>query len=119
MTPNNNFKGMFGNQDKFANLMKDKLKEPTPKEALEMLAKMMGANKEWYKNEMFRMMACSVNTMLHDYVVDEIEKGNERPLDFGSLAYLMLVGDILQMTKEYASEKELETFHGEEEDDLA
>jgi hypothetical protein len=117
MEPNNNFKGMFNNEDKFANIIKDKLKEPTPQEALEMLAKMMGANKEWYKNEMLRMMACGVNTMLHDHVVDEIEKGNERPLDFGSLAFLMLTSDMLQLTMEYASEKELKMFHGEEEED--
>jgi hypothetical protein len=118
MEPNNNFKGMFNNEDKFANLIKDKLKEPTPQEALEMLAKMMGANKEWYKNEMLRLMACGVNTMLHDYVVDEIEKGNDRPLNFGSLAFLMLANDMLQMTIEYASDKELEMFHSQDEDPI-
>jgi len=107
----NNFKGIFNNKDQFNKVLEQKMREPTPHEALEMLISLMGANKEWYKNEMFRLIACGISSRIHEHIVQEVESGNQKPFDTGSLAYMMLVNDILQITKEYASDKELEMFH--------
>ena len=115
--PNNNFKNIFADKDKMNKILHDKVQEPTPKEAIHMLIQLMGANKEWYKNEMLRLVACGVSSRLHEHVLNQTNEERVAEFQIESFGVMMLVNDILQMTKEYASDKELEMFHNDEESD--
>ena len=109
--PNNNFKNIFSDKDKFNKVLDEKMTEPSTHEAIKMMIQLMGANKEWYKNPMLRLVACGVSSKAHEHVLNLTNEERTKEFAIEAFGYLMLVNDILQMTKEHASDKELDMFH--------
>lgn len=111
----NKFKDIFSDDKKLQEAMQNNLPEPSPRQLIETIAQLMGTNKEWFKNPLMRLIVCGVSLRLYDHAMKKVEEGNNKPFDLGTTAFMMLVHDMLLMTKEYASDEELERYHGSSE----
>ena len=115
--PNNNFNGFFNDprpaMDKF---------RPSVLKRTEILMMLMGSDRHWFKDQGKRMIVLGAMSDIGEEVRELHEKNPSREecekfLTSHATAFLMIVGDLLQNTLQYASREEIEQFHSCEDED--
>ena len=117
--PNNNFNGFFNDpspaMEKF---------RPSALKRTEILMMLMGSDRDWYKDQGKRMIVLVAMSTIGEEVRELHDKNPspeecEKFLTSHATAFLMIVGDLLQNTQQYASQEEiaqLQTWEYEDED---
>jgi len=117
--PNNNFNGFFNDpspaMEKF---------RPSALKRTEILMMLMGSDRDWYKDQVKRMIVMGAMSDIGEEVRELHAKNPSREecdklLTIHATAFLMIVGDLLQNTQQYASQEEiaqLQTWEYEDED---
>lgn len=114
--PNNNFNGFFNDprpaMEKF---------RPSVLKRAEILMMLMGHDRHWFKDQGKRMIVLGAMSDIGEEVRELHEKNPSREecekfLTAHATAFLMIVGDLLQSTQQYASREEIEQFHSFEDE---
>ena len=115
--PNNNFNGFFNDprpaMDKF---------RPSVLKRAEILMMLMGHDRDWFKDQGKRMIVLCAMSDIGEEVRELHDKNPSREecekfLTSHATAFLMIVGDLLQNTQQYASQEEIAQFHTWEDED--
>ena len=115
--PNNNFNGFFNDprpaMEKF---------RPSVLKRTEILMMLMGHDRHWFKDQGKRMIVLGAMSDIGEEVRELHDKNLSREecekfLTSHATAFLMIVGDLLQNTQQYASQEEIEQFHTWEDED--
>lgn len=115
--PNNNFNGFFNDprpaMDKF---------RPSVLKRAEILMMLMGHDRYWFKDQGKRMIVLGAMSDIGEEVCELHDKNPSREecekfLTSHATAFLMIVGDLLQNTQQYASQEEIAQFHTWEDED--
>lgn len=115
--PKNNFNGFFNDpspaMEKF---------RPSALKRTEILMMLMGSDRDWYKDQGKRMIVMGAMSDIGEEVRELHAKNPSREecekfLTAHATAFLMIVGDLLQSTQQYASQEEIEQFHSWENED--
>ena len=115
--PNNNFNGFFNDpspaMEKF---------RPSVLKRAEILMMLMGHDRHWFKDQGKRMIVLGAMSDIGEEVRELHDKNPSREecekfLTSHATAFLMIVGDLLQNTQQYASQEEIAHFHTWEDED--
>lgn len=115
--PNNNFNGFFNDpspaMEKF---------RPSALKRAEILMMLMGHDRHWFKDQGKRMIVLGAMSDIGEEVRELHDKNPSREecekfLTSHATAFLMIVGDLLQNTQQYASQEEIAQFHTWEDED--
>jgi len=115
--PNNNFNGFFNDpspaMEKF---------RPSVLKRAEILMMLMGHDRHWFKDQGKRMIVLGAMSDIGEEVRELHDKNPSREecekfLTSHATAFLMIVGDLLQNTQQYASQEEIAQFHTWEDED--
>ena len=115
--PNNNFNGFFNDprpaMEKF---------RPSVLKRAEILMLLMGHDRHWFKDQGKRMIVLGAMSDIGEEVRELHDKNPSREecekfLTSHATAFLMIVGDLLQNTQQYASQEEIAQFHTWEDED--
>jgi hypothetical protein len=115
--PNNNFNGFFNDPRPAM----DKFRPPVLKRA-EWLMMLMSHDRDWFKDQGKRMIVMGAMSDIGEEVRELHAKNPSREecekfLTAHATAFLMIVGDLLQSTQQYASQEEIAQFHTWEDED--
>lgn len=103
-SPNNKFNDFFNNPTPAMQNFR-----PPPSKVVEALMILCLQNNEWYKDTKLRfVMACSLGALAIE--VDALKKKGEESINVSEAAFLMVLGDMLHATRQYAGEQELREF---------
>jgi hypothetical protein len=120
MNPGNNFSNFFHNPQKAMDALNIK---PTIEEVIHSLQVLTCQYPKWWQDEKLRLVVIGATTKLAHDITQMKERGEEVPLTVHAAAFMMVLGDITEATREFASEMELEMYpfedENEEEDDNA
>ena len=120
MNPGNNFSNFFNDPQKAMDVLNIK---PTVSQVIHSLQVLTCQYPRWWQDEKLRLIVIGATTKLAHDIVQMKEKGEEVPLSVHEAAFMMVLGDFAEATREHAGEMELEMYpdpdENEEDEDNA
>lgn len=108
-TPDNKFNNFFNDPTPAMHDFR-----PPPSKVVEAIMVICLQNNEWYKDAKIRFVLACTLAGLAAQVSQMKENGDNAPVSASEAAFMMLVGDMLYATRNYAGDEELREFPEEE-----
>lgn len=116
MNPKNQFEGFFDNPEKPLSFNGETIKPPIGA-CIQTLMMVCASVPDWHKQPAMRMFVCEGLHIASDHMREYRETGENPPVTSGEAAFMMILGDLLSATTQYASDEEKKKFLSDENED--
>jgi hypothetical protein len=116
MNPKNQFEGFFDNPEKPLSFNGETIKPPIGA-CIQTLMMVCASVPDWHKQGAMRMFVCEGLHIASDQMREYKERGEDPPVTSGEAAFMMILGDLLSATTQYASDEEKKKFLSDENED--